>query len=171
MSVAGTSGTHRAYNNEDAKTVIAEARRMTAAMMLNSRESSQVRARDFVKLHPRQQFLAQSTNETPRIDAWSLLRNIEQDKAALAWSQDNQPLIYGVEVVGSINNIKKLVSDPIVKGFEPGVKVNGRIIIPRSSLREQVVTSQDLGVRSQAIPQTAEEIYTRIENIARYGIK
>lgn len=174
MSVAGMSGTHRNYEDKDAGTVIAEARRETVEMMLKSRDSSQVRAEEFVKLHPKEEFLTQATKETaqPQVDAKSLLENIEQNEAALERAEDNLPLIYGAEVVGSIDNIKKLGADPMIKVFEPAVKVGGKTIVPQPTLPEQIQTSQDLGNRPLAIRrQKIDETYKRLENIARRGIK
>lgn len=175
MSVAGMSGTHRVYKDKEAETVITEARQKTAQMMLNSRNSGKVRAKDFVERQPSEESLAQSPEEASSIDtndARSLLENIEQNEAALAHAQGNQPLIYGAEVVGSIENIRKLAADPMVKGFEPGVKVNGRVIVPQSSLPQQIKTSQDMADRTQAIRAlNAAEVRTRIEKIAREGVK
>lgn len=172
MSVAGMSGTHRVYKDKEAETVITEARQKTAQMMLNSRNSGKVRAKDFVERQPSEESLAQSPEEASPNDARSLLENIEQNEAALAHAQGNQPLIYGAEVVGSIENIRKLAADPMVKGFEPGVKVNGRVIVPQSNLPQQIKTSQDMADRTQAIRAlNAAEVRTRIENIAREGVK
>lgn len=172
MSVAGMSGTHRAYENQDAETVIAEARRITTEMMLNSRKSTQIRAKNFVERHPKAEFLAQSAAESLQIDAKSLLENFEQNEAALAWSRGNKPLIYGAEVIGSIEDIKKLAADPLVKGFEPAIKVNGRVIVPQSTLPAQIQSSQDMADRTQAVRALNKaEVRARMENIARDGIK
>lgn len=173
MSVAGMSGTHRNGKGDEAAIVIAEARQKTAEMMQKDIEGSHRRFQDFEKNHPRAEVLEPSAAKTHLAGARSLLTSVEESEVALAKAKGGQPLIVGVEVVGSIEDVKKLATDPLVKGFEPGLKFNGRVIVPTPQTQaDQVESSQDIADRVQAIQNLkAGDVYTRIENRARNGNK
>lgn len=174
MSVAGLSGTHRNGKGDDeAAIVIAEARQRTAEMMQKDLEGSHRRFQDFEKNHPRAEVLEPSAAKTHLAGARSLLTSVEESEVALAKAKGGQPLIVGLEVVGSIEDVKKLAADPVVKGFEPGFKFQDRVIVPTPQAQAaQAESSQDIADRVQAIQELkAADVYTRIENRARNGDK
>lgn len=173
MSVAGMSGTHRNGKGDEAAIVIAEARQKTAEMMQKDLEGSHRRFQDFEKNHPREEVLEPSAEKTHLAGARSLLRSVEESEVALVKAKGGQPLIVGVEVIGSIDDVKKLAADPSVKGFEPGFKFNGRVIVPTPQTQaDQVNSSLDITERVQTIQNLkAGDVYTRVENRARNGNK
>jgi hypothetical protein len=173
MSVAGMSGTHRNGKGDEAAVVIAEARQRTAEMMQKDLDGSYLRFQDFENKHPRQEVLDPSAEKTHLAGARSLLKTLEEFEVALAKAKGGQPLIVGVEVVGSIDDVKQLAADPMVKGFEPALKVDGKVIVPTLPAQaDQLESSQDIADRVQAIQALkAADVYTRVENRARKGIR
>lgn len=169
MTAAGMTGTHRNSKGDEAAIVIAEARQKTAEMMQKDLDGSYRRFQDFENNHPRQDILNQSAEKTHQAGARSLLRSVEESEVTLSKAKNGQPLIVGVEVIGSIDNIRKLASDPLVKGWEPALKFNGKVMIPTPLIQEeQLESSQDLAERVQTIQALpAAEVYTRIQNRAR----
>ncbi len=142
-------------------------------MMQKDIEGSYRRFQDFEKNHPREEVLDPSAEKTHLAGARSLLRSVEESEVALAKAKGGQPLITAVEVVGSIEDVRKLAADPVVKGFEPAFKFKDRVIVPTPQAQaDQAESSQDIADRVQAIQELkAADVYTRIENRARNGVK
>lgn len=171
LSVAGLSGTHRSGESLDATRVIAEARQKIVEMMQADLNVSPQRFKDFVEHHPRQQVVDPSAADTQLVLAKSLLESLEKSEVALTKARGNQPLVTGVEVVGTIEDIRRLATDPNVKEFEPAVEFNGEVVVPTPTAEsDQLKSSQDVADRVQAIQALqADEVYTRIQSRAQGG--
>lgn len=170
MSAAGMSGTHRTDRDENAEVVIAEARQRTAEMMQKDLDGSYQRFQDFEKNHPRQQVLSQASQKAHLAGARSLLKSVEESESIIAVAKGGKPLITGLEIVGSVDDIKKLSTDPIIQVFEPAFKFNNKVIVPTPSVIDDQSFQEDIANSVQAIEALSEnEVYNRVENRTRRG--
>ncbi|NCJ05675.1 hypothetical protein GS597_03950 [Synechococcales cyanobacterium C] len=166
MAAAGMIGTHDVTEGQDAASAVAAARQKTIQMMQEDLDSVPQRFKDFIENHPKQEIVEPSSEDTEQALARSLLEGIEKSEVTLSRARGGQPLITGVKVTGSVDDLKKLANDPKVKEFEPGIVINGNVFVPTPTAQPyQSQTSQDIADRVQVIKGlSADEIYTRIQN-------
>lgn len=169
MASAGMIGTHDVTEGQNAASAIAAARQKTIQMMQEDLDTVPQRFKDFTENHPKQKLIEPSTKGTEQALARSLLESVSKSEVVLSKARGGQPLITGVKVTGNVDDIKKLANDPKVKEFEPGIEINGNVLIPTPTVQPyQTQTSQDIADRVQAIKGlSADEIYTHIQKLSR----
>lgn len=128
MSAEGMLGVHRVDPARAAVAVIGDARRATVSMKENALRSNAARASAFLTEHPQEAVVEQ---EDVAAEAQYLLSSREQEERILTAARRGAPMIFGLEVVGTAEQLGALASDPLVIDFEPAALVEGRTAVPR----------------------------------------
>lgn len=137
MAGAGKIGAHRVSASRASAAAIAEARQATMEMLRSSQRSERLRAQRFLKQNP-----ADSVGQSPRARAFASA--LERNERLRTKITAGDPIIYGLQVVGSADAVVQALSDPLVRQGEPAVEQNGRVVIPRLEIPEELRPDRDL---------------------------
>ena len=123
----GMSGVHRVDRSKASLTVIAGARKETVGMKQKAQQSNQARSQHFIQANPQEKVVNDRALEQ---QAKFLLKAAEQNNKILQAAQSGAPLIYGLEALGTADQIRQLAKDPAVKAAEPAVLSEGKAQLP-----------------------------------------
>jgi len=156
----GMTGIHRVDRSKARPGVVAEARQRTLEMKEQALVSIAFRAKLFVTANPREKVESQGELAS---DARSLLIRRDQNEKMLTAVRRGAPMIYGLEVVGTEQQLAALVASPSVAGWEPAAILKwGRVAVPHPKPPAEAGRR----FRAEAIESlTPGEAYSRLQQM------
>lgn len=131
MWVGGQTGTRRVAPSAASSAVIDSARSTTVTLQERSIVATKQRAEKYAADNPRDRVVG---NEREAGRARGLLRRDELSRQVLAAARGNRPIIWGVEVVGSVADVRQFITNPAVAAYEPAAIIGNRVVVPRPQL-------------------------------------
>ena len=128
MSAAGMAGVHRVAAERASEAAVADARRISMEMARKSRESRRVRAQRYTA---RADSAAAGGRVRQRFTARQLAAAFDQEDAFERSVGAGGPIIYGLEMMGTVDRVQAAIADAAVARAEPAYEANGHVAVPR----------------------------------------
>jgi hypothetical protein len=160
MAAAGQVGTHRVSPAKASSAAVSDARLATRRIAEGSAKSSKRRAARFLERTTEAQMASDSI---ARKRGRSFLAAVEQDSILGTIARGDAPVIYGVEVIGDAADVSAASRDAMVRAFEPAVTVDGRVVVPRVPVPDNLRPSTSTPGTDRLTPQ---DIRARLRRVA-----
>jgi hypothetical protein len=161
MNAAGMQSAHRRERSRASLEVLAEAREQTVAQLRTSLCAQRGRARAM---------LAGGDAGSDRMDPYrAVLSRFLIIQRTLPALELGAPLVYGVEAVGELEEVRAVGSDPMVSSYEPGWRgrIGGEdtVVVPQPA---SIDSAPELDPEVAAL--TPEEVEARMAQLAEDGM-
>lgn len=155
VSAAGLTTSQRRERSRASLELLAEAREQAIGQLRTSMCAQQGRARSMI---------AEPAPEDPLPVYRELLDRFVLIQRTLPQLEMGAPIVYGVEAVGSLPDVRAAGSDPALATFEPGWASGDTVVVPEPP------APTDEGARSESGALSGEEVRKRIAGLADNGL-
>ena len=153
MASAGMVGVHRVAPERASAASVAEARQHSIEMTRRSRAADRVRAQRHVAREDSiRAGSVRPANRGP--DARALAAAFDQNEALSRSVGAGEPIIFAVEVMGSVDAVEAAARDPMIVASEPAYVTGTRVTVPR--VRPPAVLAPRTTAPGTSLPSAAD---------------